>query len=117
MSITINTLSYDEDSFVNPNRVTYTGPSHTFSTQDILTLARTAPKPSATSDGVARASAKRTKTVTLANGNQAVAIVEVNCAFPVGMAKADADALRDDIGDLAISSTGDTLFWNHDIRY
>jgi hypothetical protein len=31
------------------------------------------------------------------------------------MVKADADALRDDVGDLTIGADGDALFWSHDI--
>lgn len=116
MTITINTLAYEEDVSVNPNLVRYTGPSHTFAVKDTLDLARTLPKPTASFAGVAKARAKRVKTVTLADGSTADAIVEIHCSLPVGMAKADADALRDDIGDLAISTNGDDLFWKHDIR-
>lgn len=117
MTITINTLAYNQDAFVTSDKVSYTGPSHTFSAKDTLTLARTAPKPTATFRGVARAEAKRTKTVTLDDGTTADAIVTVTCSLPVGMAKADADALRDDVGDLTISATAETLFWNHDLTY
>lgn len=116
MTITLNTLAYDEDSSLNPNLVRYIGPDNTFQTKDFLDLGRTAPKPTPTFAGVARASAKRTKTVTLADGSTADAIVRIECSLPVGMAKADADALRDDIGDLAIATAGDDLFWKHDIR-
>lgn len=117
MSITLNTLAYDQDSFATPNRVQYTGPSHTFSIKDTLSLSRVLPKPVNGFAGVARAEAKRTKTVTLADGTKADAIVTVSCSFPVGMAQADADALRDDIGDFAISAAGGTLFWKHDLTY
>lgn len=115
MAITLNTLAYNQDSFAAPNRVVYTGPSHNFSIKDTLSLARVVPKPVKDFAGVARAEAKRTKTVTLADGSKADAIVTISCSFPVGMAKADADALRDDVGDFAISTQGGDLFWAHDL--
>lgn len=117
MTITINTLAYNQDSFATPNKVEYTGPSHTFTVKDKLSLARTAPKPNGTFKGVARAEAKRTKTVTLADGSTADAIVSVTCAYPVGMAEADADSLRDDVGDFVISATAKALMWNHDLTH
>jgi len=117
MSITLNTLAYSQDSFVSKDKVQYTGPAHTFSVKDLLTLSRTLPKPDKTFAGVARAEAKRTKTVTLADGSKADAIVTITCSLPVGMAQADADALRDDVGDFAISAAAGTLFWSHDLTY
>lgn len=114
MSITLNTLAYMQDSAANtPNKSTYTGPDNTFTTKDAIVLSRVAPKPTKDFAGVARAEMKRTKTVTLADGSTAEAIFYVGCSLPVGMAKADADELRDDTGDFAISADGDNLFWKH----
>jgi len=115
MTITLNTLAYSQDASVTRDKVEYTGPSNTFAIKDKLSLARVAPKPTLTFDGVARAEVKRTKTVTLANGKTADAIVTATVSFPVGMAKADADALRDDVGDFLIGANGDSLMWAHDI--
>jgi hypothetical protein len=115
MTITLNTLAYNQDAFASPNKVEYTGPANTFAIKDKLSLARVAPKPAGTFRGVARAEVKRTKTVTLDDGTKADAIVTLNFSFPVGMAKADADALRDDVGDYAISTGGGDLAWAHDI--
>jgi hypothetical protein len=117
MSITLNTLAYGQDSFATPNKVVYVGPSHSFSVKDTLALSRVAPKPTKDFAGVARSEAKRTKTVTLGDGSQAEAIVTISCSLPVGMAEADADALRDDIGDFAIGADGKALFWKHDLTY
>jgi hypothetical protein len=36
-------------------------------------------------------------------------------SIPVGMAEADIDSLRDDLGDLLISSNGDDLVFKHKI--
>lgn len=117
MSITLNTLVYDQDTPLSANKVPYHGPDHSFSVKDIFTLARTAPKPTASFRGVARSEAKRTKTVTLDDGSTADAIVVVNFSLPVGMAQADADALRDDVGDFTISAQCGTLIWNQDLTY
>jgi hypothetical protein len=117
MSITLNTLAYGQDVSLNSNKMLYVGPDNTFSVKDHLTLGRTVPKPTATFAGVARAEVKRTKTVTLADSSTAEAIVTITCSLPVGMAEADADALRDDIGDFAISADCASLFWNHDLTY
>jgi hypothetical protein len=115
MAITLNTLAYSQDAFVSKDRVLYTGPSNNFAIKDQLVLSRTAPKPTSTFRGVARAEVKRVKTVTLDDGTKADAIVTQSTSFPVGMAKADADALRDDVGDFAIGADGDALYWSHDL--
>lgn len=117
MALTINTLSYEKDTEINSNRIRYNGPSNTFAVKDNIVLGRVPPKPTATFAGIARAEVKRTKTVTLADGSTADAIVTTSFSYPVGMAKADADALRDDIGDFLISAAGDTLSWSHDLTY
>lgn len=109
MSITLNTLVYTYDSPINKNKVQYLGPDHTYSVKDIITLGRTDPKPTATFDGVARTEMKRTKTVTLASGDTADAIFTVTSSIPVGIVTADADALRDDVGDFAVSAAGASL--------
>lgn len=117
MSLTLNTLVYNQDSFASPNKVVYVGPAHTFSVKDTLTLARTAPKPTPTFAGIARSQVKRVKTVTLADGTKADAIIITDFNLPVGMTQADADALRDDVGDFVISASAGTLSWNHDLTY
>lgn len=116
MSITLNTVVYANDVALSPNKYQYLSPSHDHDSKDMLVLSRTAAKPTATFAGVTRSEAKRTKTVTLADSTTAEAIVTISCSFPVGMAKADADALRDDIGDLAIATEGDELMWKHIIN-
>lgn len=117
MSIDLNTKSYVQDAFINPNKVLYVGPDHNFSSEDTITLGRTAPKPTATSKGVARSEVRRAKSVTLADGSTGIAVVRIECSFPVGTAQADVDSLRDDVGDFAISAAAGTLMWNHDLTY
>lgn len=115
MAIILNTVSFEMDTYQTPNRVNYVSPTNTFTAKDVLSLARTPAKPGGGTRGVARASVKRTRTVTLDDGTKQDAIVEITCSLPVGMSKTDADALRDDVGDFAISAAGDALFWKHDL--
>lgn len=119
MSITLNTLVYNQDSFVNSNKVKYTGPAHTFTTKDELVLSRVAPKPTKDFNGVARSSVKTVKTVEInaTTGETHDAIIETTFSFPVGMTSADADALRDLHGDFIISADCGTLTVNHDLTY
>lgn len=116
MAITLNTLVYNQDTFVSNNKVLYTGPSNTFSVKDQLSLARTAAKPTSTFAGVARSEIKRTKTVTLADSTTAEAIVTLSFALPVGMVEADADSLVNDVCDLGLATEGNALYWDHDIN-
>lgn len=116
MTITVNTKAYAFDTNPSADQGLHTGPSNTFSVKDNLILSRTAAKPTATYAGNARSSAKFSRTVTLADGSKAVAIAEASFSIPVGMAEADVDSLRDDLGDLLISSNGDDLVFKHDIN-
>lgn len=115
MAIVLNTVSFSMDTYQTPNRVTYVSPANTFTTKDVLSLSRTPAKPGGGTRGVARSAAKRTRTVTLDDGTKQDAIVEITCSLPVGMSKTDADALRDDVGDFAVSAEGEALFWKHDL--
>lgn len=115
MAVTLNTLAYSQDTFLNPNKVQYIGPAHTTGVVDTLTMLRVDPKPTKDSDGVAKAEVRRTKTVTLANGKKVNAVVYSGVQFPVGMTVADADALRDDVGDFVISANGKDLLWNRKV--
>lgn len=115
MTITVNTKAFDLDSYASKDKAGYRGPSHTVSAKDMLTLARIDPKPTSTFAGVARAEAKFTRTFTLGDGTTADAIATASFSIPVGAAEADVDSLRDDLGDLLISTNGDDLVWKRDI--
>jgi hypothetical protein len=117
MSITLNTVVFDYDSQPTPNKCLYVSGDNTFSSKDQLALGRTSPKPTATYAGNARSEVKRTKTVTLADGSEADAIVTVSVSLPVGISSSDAAALCDDVGDFLISGDALTLVYNHDINY
>lgn len=117
MTITVNTRAYALDN-ASGNAAVYTGPASTFSARDLLTLKRTAPKPSGDFAGVARAEAKMTKTVTLTGVTQTKgdAIVSISLALPVGMSEADVDTLKADIVSLAGTTNFKDLIWKHDIN-
>lgn len=117
MALTINTLAYNQDSFLSQDKVQYTGPSHTFQDKDTLVLGRTAPKPTSTFAGMARSLIKRVKTVTLADGSRVDAMITTETAFPVGAADAIIDGMRDDMGDFLISADAGNLIKKHDITY
>lgn len=116
MTVTVNTKAYTFDTNPTPDTGRHLGPAHTFAVKDILDLKRTAPKPTADFDGVARSAAKFARTVTLASGKKAEAIAEGSFSIPVGMSDADIDALRDDLGDYLIASVGGDLVKKHDIN-
>jgi hypothetical protein len=114
MTITVNTRAYTFDVNPSADSARYVGPANDFDTKDILELKRTPPKPTTTFPGVARASGKFSRTVVI-GGVSYTALVEVNTSLPVGMAEADVDLIRDDMGDFLISSNGDDLFFKHKI--
>lgn len=116
MTITVNTKAFNLDSFASKDKVVYQGPGHTVNVKDVLSLARVAPKPTATFAGVARAEAKFARTLTLADGTKAEAIGTASFSIPVGAAQADVNALADDLGDLLISQNGLDLVWKSDVN-
>jgi hypothetical protein len=116
MTVTVNTKAYAFDTNLTPDSGRHLGPAHTFQDKDYLDLKRTAPKPSGDFLGVARASAKFVRTITLASGQRVDAIVECVASLPVGMTQAQIDSIRDDAGDFLISSNGNDLFYKHDVN-
>lgn len=115
MTVTVNTRAYAFDSNPTPESGRHTGPAQTFQVKDLLDLKRTAPKPTATFAGVARATAKFARTVTLSSGSKAELIGEASFSIPVGTADADIDLIRDDLGDYLISSGAGDLLKKHDV--
>lgn len=115
---TINSKTFAQDTDPTKDSRLYKGPGHTFSTPDILVVKRVDPKPSKTSNGVHRVSAKFTRGVSVAvpTGGTAVApaIVEVSGAFPVGMTSTEVNTILADAAALAgsadmqqLANTGD----------
>jgi hypothetical protein len=116
MSITLNTVQYDLDSYVSPNKVTYVSSANTFTEKDSLSLGRIAPKPTSTSRGVARSEFKGVHTVDLDDSTQADVIIKTEITAPVGMAEADLTEYLDRHGDFLVSAGATSLGYNHDIN-
>lgn len=114
MSMTISTKTYAQDS-VQKDIAVYAGPANTFSVKDTLTLKRTAPKPTKDFAGVARASAKFTKTVSTGTLTTADAIVEVSVSLPVGMSEANVTSLEADLVSFVGLAAFHDLNWKQDI--
>lgn len=116
MTITVNTKAYNMDAAIDANGIQYAGPNHTLSSKDLLVLRRTVAKAATdTSPGFARGTAKFTKTETV-GGKPYDIIFEGSWSIPVGVTKAQVDAVRDDLGDLLIATAGDDLVWKQDIN-
>lgn len=101
MSLVFNTKTYAADSF-SLNQVSYNGPANTLSVKDLLRLARTSPKPTATYSGNGRFEVKLTRTHTLTGALTPTgeSITTINYSGPVGIPSADADAISNDLGAL-----------------
>jgi hypothetical protein len=115
MTITVNTKAYNFDTNLAPNIAQYTGPANNFQVKDLITLKRTAPKPTKDFAGVAKSSSKITRTLTLADGSKADALIETSVSIPVGAVIADVDALRSDSAAVTSSAVGSDLHWKLDI--
>lgn len=110
MTLTVNAKTFTGDSF-QKDSVGYTGPAHTLSSKDYLTLSRVAPKPVENHSGVARAQVKLTRTLALTGAltPNHDGIVTVPVSIPVGAASADIDAILNDIGAFVSSATFKTI--------
>lgn len=106
MSLTVNASTYTADSF-QKDQVSYIGPAKTVSVKDDVRLARTAPKPTALFSGVARTSAKLTRTLPLTGALTPTgdAIVDIQVSVPVGHSAANVDTLLNDMGALLSSAS------------
>jgi len=118
MALTINAKSYMADKF-GQDVIGYTGPAHTMSVLDDVQLARVQPKPTTTLSGVGRTSAKLSRTLTLTGAltPTGLAIVQIQCSFPVGSAAADIDTALNDMGAYLASAAYKTLVKNQQISY
>lgn len=113
----INTRTYNVDR-VQPDSVAYSGPAQTFTLTDKFEMKRVYPKANGTFSGVAKPTAKLTKTVTInaTTGATADAIVYISGSLPVGMVAADVDALLADFAAFCASADAKSLFKTLDIN-
>lgn len=116
MTITINTKAYNQNK-VSADSIVYAGPNDTVSTTDELGLKRVDPKPSGNFAGVARSSAKISRSSVLANGQTVVRLGEANFSMPVGVTQAEAEAMADDLGTFLKSTEGKALVWKQTIGF
>lgn len=118
MSLTFNTKTYSADSY-GSNAVGYIGAAKTVTTKDDFILRRIAPSPVSNFSGVAKVTAKMTRTLTLTNALTPTSdgMVEIKVTVPVGAASADVDALLNDTGAYLSSASAKTLAKNQQISY
>lgn len=116
MTLTVNTKAYNLDATVDKDANRYTGPNHTLAADDTLLARRSKSAATATSPGFARSTLRFQRSVTIGD-KVFLATGEANFTIPVGMAEADVDALRDDLGDALLSAAADDLVWKHDINF
>jgi len=118
LSLTFNAKTYAPDSY-GSNAVGYIGATKTVSIKDDFVLRRTAPSPVSNFSGVAKASAKMTRTLTLTNAltPSGDGIVEIKFSIPVGAASADVDALLNDTGAYLSSASAKLLAKNQQVSY
>lgn len=117
MALTINTKTYNQDSWPTPNSVRYTGPSHSLAADDVVILKRIAPKPTATSPGVAKSQFKFVRTNTdgtdtLSDKSYVTMDVSTSAAIAIG----ELQALMDDAGAAFASAHADSLVEDQDIN-
>lgn len=118
MSLTVNTGTYNADSF-QTDRVSYIGAAKTVSVKDDLALSRVRPKPTSVFSGVGRTTAKLTRTLTLTGSltPSADAIVEINVSVPVGYSAANVDSLLNDMGAFLASASFKTHVKSQQISF
>lgn len=116
MALTINTRSYNLDR-QQPDSNGYAGPAHSLTNTDTMVLSRVYPKPNGNFRGVAKPTAKLTKTVVVnsTSGETANCIITLSASLPVGMSAADIDVLLADVGSFVASNDGKALFKTLDI--
>lgn len=106
MSLTINAKTYNADSY-ETDAVGYIGSLKTVTVKDDVRLSRVKPKATATFSGLAKTTAKMSRTLTLTGaltptGEGSVSIL---VQIPVGYASADVDALLNDMGAFLASAS------------
>lgn len=116
MSLTINTKTYTNDVARSADSYRYLGPSHTFSFKDYVDTYRTAPKPTATSDGQGKAEIKMTRTCTDGTNNIGTAISSFSVSFPVGAATSELQAVIDDFAAWLATAAADDLLIDQQIN-
>lgn len=118
MALTINAKTFTADA-IQKDVVGYAGPANTISNKDYVQLSRTAPKPTSSFSGVAKATAKLTRTLTLTGALTPVGdgIVSISFSIPVGAASADIDSMLNDMGSYLSSASCKTAVKSAQVNF
>lgn len=116
MTITVNTKSYGIDSFKTKDESVYSGPANTMLVRDELALKRSKSAATSSHNGYARVEARFTRTFTCLDGSKRDGFMAFYTSIPVDAVSTDVDSLRDDLGDLIISTNGQDLVNKLDIN-
>lgn len=118
MSLTVNTLTYENDTARTPDSFRYTGPSHTLSNRDYIDVKRVAPKPTADYAGQGKSAVKLTRDMessvtagTIVGGG----LLDLSLSVPVESITADQEALINDLGTWLLTAEAKDVLLNHDI--
>lgn len=115
MSITVNSKTYSFDSQRSADAMRYNGPSQTLGVKDYFDAKRTAPKPTATFAGQAKAEAKLTRSLT--NGTSPVGdgIITISVSFPAAAASTQVDSMLGDMAAWFATASATSLLRDHDV--
>lgn len=115
MTITVNTKSYNSYRML-PDSNTLTGPAATASTHDSITLRRKFAVKTKDFAGVNRPGVKLVRTLTLADGSKADALIDVSGSIPAGAADADILSLLSDTKETLALQDAKDLFTKLDVN-
>lgn len=92
MAFVLNTISY-ANFRSEANAMTYSGPSNSFASSDLVKLSRVIPTATKNDRGVAKSALKTTRTAVLSEDTLAARpiIIETSCSVPVGAPDATID--------------------------
>lgn len=115
MSLTVNALTYNVDTARTPDIQRYNGPSNSFSGKDYIDLKRSAPKPTSTTLGYAKAESKLTRTMTDGTDPVGDGIIYCSVSFPVEATTAQKEAMVTDLATWLLTTAADDALVAHDI--
>lgn len=117
MALSVNTKSYDLDSYRGSDIARYNGPVHSLSASDYIDVKRTAPKPTSTFAGVGKGSVKLTRNVTDGTDSLGNGILEISTSFPVGASATELQGMIDDLAAWLATAVADDVFISQDITH
>lgn len=116
MPLTVNTLAYTNDVSQGPDSYRYLGPSNTLSVKDVVDVWRKKPIVTSTSAGKARSLAKLTRTMTDGTDEVGDGIFKGEFSIPADSARAEQEALIDDLATWMLTSEAKAVLLDHEIN-